>query len=75
MLICSLHKALWREDLQNETSSSELSSKFNNKEQAMTKNNTVLSYISKHEDTKAKLEARLAFSNQEREIQGHRIKE
>ncbi|KAK3792252.1 hypothetical protein RRG08_007332 [Elysia crispata] len=74
-LVYSLHKALWREDLQNETSSSELSSKFNNKEQAMTKNNTVLSYISKHEDTKAKLEARLAFSNQEREIQGHRIKE
>ncbi|RUS74055.1 hypothetical protein EGW08_018182 [Elysia chlorotica] len=74
-LVYSLHKALWRGDLQNETSSSERSTKFDNRDQAMTKNNTVSSYFSKHEDTKAKLEARLAFSNQERDIQSQRIKE
>ncbi|GFO26066.1 hypothetical protein PoB_005257100 [Plakobranchus ocellatus] len=39
------------------------------------KSNTVSSYLSKQEETKAKLKARLAFSDQEIELQGRRIHE
>ncbi|GFS10019.1 mirror-image polydactyly 1-like [Elysia marginata] len=77
-LVYSLHKALWREDMHNETSSSEPTSKLTNRDQPAVKNNnnnTFSSNISKHEDVDAKLMARLAFSDQERQLQSQRIKE